>query len=53
MNIRFGDDVRPMTEQDRKDILAQNNHFSENGLRVLAFAYKESDEELSTDSEKT
>ena len=52
VNIRFGDDVRPMTEQDRKDILAQNNHFSENGLRVLAFAYKESDEELTTDSEK-
>lgn len=52
VNIRFGDDVRSMTEQDRKDILAQNNHFSENGLRVLAFAYKESDEELSTDSEK-
>lgn len=52
VNIRFGNDVRPMTEQDRKDILAQNNHFSENGLRVLAFAYKESDEELSTDSEK-
>ena len=52
VNIRFGDDVRPMTEQNRKDILAQNNHFSENGLRVLAFAYKESNEELSTDSEK-
>lgn len=52
VNIRFGDDVRPMTEEDRKNILAQNNHFSENGLRVLAFAYKESDEELSTDSEK-
>lgn len=52
VNIRFGDEVRPITEQDRKDILAQNNHFSENGLRVLAFAYKESDEELSTDTEK-
>ena len=52
VNIRFGDDVCPMTEEDRKDILAQNNHFSENGLRVLAFAYKESDEELTTDSEK-
>lgn len=52
VNIRFGDDVRPMTEEDRKDILAQNNHFSENGLRVLAFAYKESDEELTIDSEK-
>ena len=52
VNIRFGDDVRPMTEEDRKNILAQNNHFSENGLRVLAFAYKESDEELTTNSEK-
>lgn len=52
VNIRFGDEVRPITEQDRKDILAQNNHFSENVLRVLAFAYKESDEELSTDTEK-
>lgn len=52
INIRFGDEVRPLTEQDRKNILAQNNHFSDNGLRVLAFAYKESDEELSTDTEK-
>lgn len=52
INIRFGDKVRPLTEQDRKNILAQNNHFSENGLRVLAFAYKESDEELSADTEK-
>lgn len=52
INIRFGDEVRPLTEQDRKNILAQNNHFSENGLRVLAFAYKESDEELSADTEK-
>lgn len=52
INIRFGDEVRPLTEQDRKNILAQNNHFSENGLRVLAFAYKESDEGLSADTEK-
>ncbi|MGY4839449.1 MULTISPECIES: cation-translocating P-type ATPase [Lactobacillus] len=52
INIRFGDEVRPITEQDRKEILAQNNHFSKNGLRVLAFAYKESDEELSADTEK-
>ena len=51
VNIRFGDEIRPMTEEDRKEILAQNNHFSENGLRVLAFAYKESDEELSTEAE--
>lgn len=52
INIRFGDEVRPLTEQDRKNILAQNNHFSKKCLRVLAFAYKESDEELSADTEK-
>lgn len=51
VNIRFGDEIRPMTEEDRKEILTQNNYFSENGLRVLAFAYKESDEELSTEAE--
>lgn len=51
VNIRFGDEIRPMTEEDRKEILAQNNYFSENGLRVLAFAYKESNEELSTEAE--
>ena len=51
-NIRFGDEVRPITEQDKKDILAQNNRFSENGLRVLTFAYKESNEDLTIDNEK-
>lgn len=50
-NIRFGDTVRPMTEDDKKKILAQNEHFSENGLRVLTFAYKEKDEDLSPETE--
>ena len=27
VNIRFGDEIRPMTEEDRKEILAQNNYF--------------------------
>lgn len=50
-NIRIGDEVRPMTNEDRKKILAQNEHFSENGLRVLTFAYKEKDGDLSPETE--
>ncbi|WP_206430881.1 cation-translocating P-type ATPase [Lactobacillus acidophilus] len=50
-SIRIGDDVRPMTAEDKKKILAQNEHFSENGLRVLTFAYKEKDEDLSPETE--
>ena len=41
------DGVREMTEADRQRIVAQNQAYSEQGLRVLAFAYKESDEALS------
>ncbi len=33
--------VREISEKDIQNILAQNSAFSENGLRVLAFAYKE------------
>ena len=50
-NIRIGDEVRPMTDEDRKKILAQNEHFSENGLRVLTFAYKEKNGDLSPETE--
>lgn len=50
-SIRIGDNVRPMTTEDKKKILAQNEHFSENGLRVLTFAYKEKDEDLSPETE--
>lgn len=50
-SIRIGDEVRPLTDEDRKKILAQNEHFSENGLRVLTFAYKEKDEDLSPETE--
>ena len=51
VNIRLDDEVRPITEEDKKQILAQNQHFSENGLRVLTFAYKESDEDLTPETE--
>ena len=42
--IAFSDGVRPITEEDRQTIMEQNNKFSENGLRVLAFGYKDNDE---------
>lgn len=52
-NIAEGDGVRRITEADKENILKQNQYFSENGLRVLAFAYRECEENdvLSTDNE--
>ena len=49
--VRYADGIRTMTEEEKEKIRLQNQSFSENGLRVLAFAYKESDEVLSADSE--
>ena len=51
--IRIGDEVRPITEQDVKEILDKNQAFSEQGLRVLAFAYKEAEanQQLTLDEE--
>jgi len=39
--IRTSEGIRPITETDKEQILEQNIEFSQNGLRVLAFAYKE------------
>ena len=39
------DGIRKITEEDKRNILKQNQYFSENGLRVLAFAYKEAGEQ--------
>ena len=52
-SIATADGVRQMTPEDKVQILAQNQTFSENGLRVLAFAYKEcgEDEVLSPEQE--
>ncbi|MGN0395820.1 MAG: cation-translocating P-type ATPase [Coprococcus sp.] len=47
VNIATEEGIRPITEKDKEKILKQNQHFSENGLRVLAFAYKECDENYS------
>ena len=53
INIMEGEKVRPITDKDKQAILQFNRHFSENGLRVLAFAIKETaeDEKLTADNE--
>ena len=43
-SIRIGDEIRDITDADKKAIADKNNEFSNDGLRVLAFAYKEVDE---------
>lgn len=50
-SVRYSDGIRPMTESEKEKIRKQNRIFSENGLRVLSFAYKESDEPLTVDTE--
>ena len=52
--IQIGSEIRMITELDREKIEAQNQAFSREGLRVLAFAYKVvSDEmELSLEDEQ-
>ena len=40
-HIRTSEEIREFTEADREEINRQNMEFSRNGLRVLAFAYKE------------
>ena len=51
VNVRYSDGIRPMTEEEKKKIRLENQKFSENGLRVLAFSYKESEEVLCVDTE--
>lgn len=41
--IRTSEGIRPITEADKEQILEKNMEFSQNGLRVLAFAYKETE----------
>ena len=40
-HIRTAEGIRDFTEADREEINRQNMEFSQNGLRGLAFAYKE------------
>ncbi|MEG1505014.1 MAG: cation-translocating P-type ATPase, partial [Lachnospiraceae bacterium] len=39
--IQKNGEVSPITEEDKQKIETQNQDFSKNGLRVLAFAYKD------------
>jgi len=39
--IRTSEGIRTITEEDKANILEKNMEFSQNGLRVLAFGYKE------------
>ena len=43
-HIQKNGQVCPITEEDKKTIEEQNQKFSRNGLRVLAFAYKKFEE---------
>lgn len=40
-SIKTSNGVRPITEDDKQKIIDTNMELSQNGLRVLAFAYKE------------
>ena len=51
VNVCYSDGIKPMSEEEKLIIKRQNQTFSENGLRVLSFAYKESDETLNTSTE--
>ncbi len=44
-HICIGSEIRKITDEDRQTIEKQNLEFSRDGLRVLAFAYKDMDEE--------
>jgi sodium/potassium-transporting ATPase subunit alpha len=51
--IHWGDDVRPLTESDRKRILNENDAMANRGLRVLAFAYRDGEELCGADYSTT
>lgn len=53
VKIRMEEGIRDITQEDRDAILQKNLEFSQEGLRVLAFGYKEVPEDytLSLDNE--
>lgn len=53
VKLRRADGLHDMTEDEKERIKEQNQNFSENGLRVLAFAYKETEETLTLENETT
>lgn len=51
VSVQYGNQIVAMTESEKAKIKAQNQAFSQQGLRVLAFAYKESGATLDLDAE--
>lgn len=51
-SVCYADGIREMTGREKERILHRNRIFSEQGLRVLAFAYKEMEEPLCPESEQ-
>jgi Ca2+-transporting ATPase len=39
-SVQIGDEIQPLSDAQRSEVLAANNHLAEQGLRVLGFAYK-------------
>ncbi len=54
VSVRTSEGIIPMTDGEKEKILRQNQEFSQQGLRVLSFAYKEVGEEdrLTLETEK-
>ena len=52
IKIRKNNQVREISQSDIDEILKVNEKFSNQGLRVLSFAYKEADEDLTIENEK-
>ena len=52
IKIRKNNQVREISQSDIEEILKVNEKFSNQGLRVLSFAYKEADEDLTIENEK-
>lgn len=51
-SIMTDNGVRAFTQEDKKNIEEANLYFSQNGLRVLAFAYKEHSGNITLDDEQ-
>ena len=52
VSIRTADGIIPLTKEQKARIYQENERFSEQGLRVLAFAYRETDVPLTMEEER-
>lgn len=52
VSIRTANGIIPITKEQKARIYQENEHFSEQGLRVLAFAYRETDVPLTMEAER-